>query len=84
MFIYPENLKARATVWLWALRDIAVIGVCALFSIFALVRAGLLLPLVITALYAFLSIQLEGASILDYLRCAACFLCFKQQFYIWE
>ena len=27
MYIYPENLKAKAMLWLWELRDIAIIGV---------------------------------------------------------
>ena len=83
MFIYPENLKARATVWLWELRDVAIIGVGALLSVLILVQTGLLPPLVLTALYAFLSIRLEGASILDFLRYAACFLILKQQYYEW-
>ena len=30
MFIYPENLKAKPMLWLWLLRDIAVIGIGAL------------------------------------------------------
>ena len=83
MFIYPEDLKARATVWLWELRDVAIIGVGALLSVLILVQTGLLPPLVLTALYAFLSIRLEGASILDFLRYAACFLILKQQYYEW-
>ena len=33
MYIYPDNLKSKATLWLWQLRDIGVIGVCALVSI---------------------------------------------------
>ena len=41
-------------------------------------------PLVLTFLYAFLSIQVEDASILDFLRKAACFLFFQQQFYEWR
>ena len=24
MFIYPDNLKAKATLWLWQLRDVAI------------------------------------------------------------
>ena len=84
MFIYPENLKARATVWLWELRDVAIIGVGALLSVLILVQTGLLPPLVLTALYAFLSIRLEGASILDLLRYAVCFLLLKQQYYEWS
>ena len=84
MFIYPENLKARAMVWLWELRDMAIIGVGALLSVLILVQTELLPPLVLTALYAFLSIRLDGASILDFLRYAVCFLLLKQQDYEWS
>ena len=40
--------------------------------------------LVITVLYAFLTIQVEGSSILDFLRRAACFLFLCQQYYEWR
>ena len=40
--------------------------------------------LVLTVLYAFLSIRTEGASILDFLRCAVCFLFVHQQYYEWK
>lgn len=81
MFIYPENLKAKPMLWLWLLRDIAIIGVAALISVFALVNGGSMAPLVVTVLYAFLSIQVDGSSILDFLRKAACFLFLQQQRY---
>ena len=84
MFIYPDNLKAKATLWLWELRDVAIIGVGFLFSVLAIAQTGILLPLVVTVLYAFLSIRLEGASILDLLRYAVCFLLLKQQYYEWS
>ncbi len=84
MFIYPDNLKAKATLWLWELRDVAVIGIGLLLSVFALAQGGVLAPLVITVLYAFLSIRMDGASILDFLRYAACFLFLKQQYYEWR
>ena len=83
MFIYPDNLKAKATLWLWELRDVAIIGVGFLFSVLAIAQTGILLPLVVTVLYAFLSIRLEGSSILDFLRYAVCFLILKQQYYEW-
>ena len=38
MFIYPENLKAKPMLWLWLLRDIAVIGIGALLSVLALTQ----------------------------------------------
>ena len=49
MYIYPDNLSAKATLWLWELRDLAIIGVGFLVSVFALVRTGTLIPLVVTA-----------------------------------
>ena len=44
---------------------------------------GTMLPLVGTVLYAFLAIQVEGSSVLDFLRRAACFLFLQQQYYEW-
>ena len=70
MFIYPDNLKAKATLWLWELRDVAIIGVGFLFSVLAIAQTGILFPLVVTVLYAFL-------------RYAVCFLLLKQQYYEW-
>ena len=63
MFIYPENLKAKPMLWLWLLRDVAILGVCLILSFFALAQGIGMAPLVITALYAFLSIQVDGSSI---------------------
>ena len=77
MYIYPENLKAKPMLWLWLLRDIAIIGVAALISVLSLVQGVGMAPLVVTVLYGFLSI-------LDFLRRAACFLIFQQQRYEWR
>ena len=83
IYIYPNDLKAKPTLWLWTLRDVTVIGVCLVLSVLALVELHLVPPLIATVLFAFLSIRLEGASILDFLRCAVCFLFLKQQYYEW-
>lgn len=50
MYIYPENLKAKPMLWLWLLRDIAIIGVAALISVMALVQGVGMAPLVGTVL----------------------------------
>ena len=84
IFIYPDNLTAKATLWLWELKDLAVVGVGLLLSVLALASFGFLLPLVLTVLYAFLSIRMEDASILDFLRNAVCFLFVHQQKYEWR
>lgn len=84
MYIYPENLTAKPKLWFWTLQDIAILGIAGLVSILALVQTGFALPLVITFLYGFLSIRMEETSVLDYLRCAACFLFLKQQTFYWR
>lgn len=71
-------------LWLWELRDIGIIGVGLLISVLALTQTGIALPLVLTAVYAFLSIRFDGTSILDFLKYAGAFLITKQQFYDWR
>lgn len=84
IFIYPDNLTAKPVLWLWELKDLAVVGVGGLLSVLVLASSGFLLPLVLTVLYAFLSIRMEDASILDFLRNAVSFLFLRQQFYEWR
>ena len=57
-------------LWLWLLHDIAVIGVAALLSVLALSHSLGMGLLVVTVLYAFLTIQVEGSSITS-TSCAA-------------
>lgn len=71
-------------LWLWTLRDVAIIGIGFIISVLALAQGGFLPPLVITVLFAFLSVRVEDASILDFLRYAICFLFLKQQYYEWR
>ena len=83
-YLYPQNLKAAANLWLWSLRDFAILCVAALLSVLALVELRLVPPLICTVLYAFLSIRVEDASILDFLKYAMCFLFLKQQHFQWK
>lgn len=82
--MYPDNLKAKATLWLWELKDIGVIGIGLLVSVFALVQLGFMPPIVITAVYAFLTIQFEGTSILNFIQYACAFFILKQQVFEWR
>lgn len=84
MFIFPTNLKAKPKMWLWELRALAVIGVGLILSVLALANGFGGMPLILTALYAFLSIKVEETSVLDFLRFAADFLFLKQQYYEWR
>ena len=69
-------------LWLWELRYLGIIGVGLLISVLALTQTGIALPLVLTAVSAFLSIRSHGTSILDFLTYAAAFLITTPQFYV--
>lgn len=84
MYLYPTNLTAKATLWLWEVRDIAIIGAGLLAGVFAAVQLGFLFPLVAVAVYAFLVVQADGMSILRFLHRAAAFLLFAPQRYDWR
>lgn len=84
MYMYPDNLKAKATLWLWELKDIGIIGIGLLISVFALAQLRLMPPIVITAVYAFLTIQFEDTSILNFIRYACNFFLLKQQIFEWR
>ncbi len=84
MYMYPDNLKAKATLWLWELKDIGIIGIGLLISVFALAQLRLMPPIVITAVYTFLTIQFEDTSILNFIRYACTFFLLKQQIFEWR
>lgn len=83
MYIYPDNLKAAPTLFLWRLKDLAVIGVGALISIFAMVQMGFSVPLAVTLAYAFLAIRFDDTSILDFIKYAARYFFVEQQEFRW-
>jgi len=84
MYIYPSNLKSRASLFLWQLRDVAIIVVIAVLGVFALTQTKSPFVLAVAAAYAFLSIRFEENSILDYLKYAWRFCVSKHQFYLWR
>ena len=84
MYIYPDNLRAKASVFLWTLSDLAVIGIGCLFSVFAIARLGFMLPIVATAVYAFLTIRFDETTILAFLRYAFAYFIGRQQLFYWR
>ena len=83
-YIYPQNLKSLPKLWLWSLRDIAVIGISMLFSVLALTQIKLFLPLAITLAYAFLTIRMDDQSVLDFIIRAVKYFITTQQYYEWK
>jgi len=84
MYIYPDNLKSKATLWLWGLRDLTVTGVLILVAVFSFAYTGIWLPLVVAGVYAFLTIQVEDTTILDFIRYACAYFLTEQQYFEWR
>ncbi len=38
MYLYPQNLRANANLWLWSLKDFSMISIACLVSVIALDR----------------------------------------------
>lgn len=77
-------MKSSATLWLWSLKDFAIIAVAALFSALVLATTKILLPAAITVVYGLLSIRAEDTTMLDYIKYAFRYFISTQQYYEWR
>ena len=69
-YIYPQNLKATANLWLWSLRDFVILAVAALLSVLALVQLRIFLPAAAVLCYGFLTHGRYHCTRFHALRCA--------------
>lgn len=83
-FIYPQNMKAKANMWLWDLKDFTIIGIGALFSAVFLIYLHKVLLLGIVAVYAFMTIRLDETTVMDYIKYAVRYFITTQQYYEWR
>lgn len=84
MYIYPDNLKSKATLWFWELKDIAIIGIALVISVTAFSKLGIILPLVVTASYGFLTIRFDDTTILKFICNAYNYFIGVRQLYEWS
>ena len=83
-YLYPQNLKATANLWLWSLKDFMIMGIAALLSIIILVHTGFAIPAAATLCYGFLTIRMDETTILDFIRYAVKYFISTQQYYEWR
>lgn len=83
-YIYPQNLKATANIWLWGLKEFCVIAIIGLVSIFLLVKYSFVIPFALTLGYAFLTIRIDEITILDFIKYAGRYLITTQQYFEWR
>ena len=83
-YLYPQNMRATANLWLWGLRDFLIMGIAALLSIVILVELHFILPFALTVCFGFLTIRLDDTTILDFIRYAVRYFITNQQYYEWR
>ena len=83
-YIYPKNLKARANLWLWSLKDFAILALLALFAIALYAAAEWIAPMAIALCFAVLTIRKDEMTVLEYLKYATRYFVTDQQYYKWR
>lgn len=84
MYMYPENLKSRPTLWLWYLRDLGIIGIGAIISVIFISQMNIYVPVACVGCYAFLTIRMQDTSIFDFICHGFRFFIGTQQLFLWE
>lgn len=83
-YLYPQNLKAASSLWLWSLRDFVILCIGTLASAVLLVQAGLAFPMAVVLCRGFLTIRLEETTVMDFLGWAGRFFLTTQQEFRWR
>ena len=84
MYLYPNNLKGKPMLWFWRMKDVVVICIILLISLFLLIQFGAIVPLVITVLYAILTMRIDDISIMDFIFHTINYLFLEPQTYYWK
>lgn len=82
-YIYPQNLKATANLWLWSMQDFVILAIAVLLSAVILVQLKTVMPAAVTLCYGFLTIRMDDTTVLDFMRCAVKYLISTQQYFEW-
>lgn len=85
LYIYPENLKGKSTMFLWTLKDMLIIIIGAVLSAAAAAVFEFIMPGVLVGVYAFLTLRIDNElNIFDYIRFAFRYFITQQQIYYWR
>lgn len=83
-YIYPENLRATVKLWFWNIRDFCIICAGIILSALLFAKLCTVVPLALTACFAFLSLRADDTAIMDYMFNAVRFFVTSQQIYHWR
>ena len=82
-YLYPHNLKAKANLWLWSLKDCCILAIAALISVFIWINTGIYLFAVMTMCYGFMTIRLEDITVMDFVNYAVKYFLTTPQYFEW-
>ena len=83
-YLYPQNLKASANLWLWSLRDFLILSIAILISAVILLNSGIVLPGAISLAYGLLTIRRDDTAVMDSIGYAVKFFISGQQYFEWR
>lgn len=83
-YLYPKNLKSKANIWLWGMKDFVALCIGVLLSAAALAELGWMIPAAITLCYGFLTIRKDEMTVLCFIRYAVRYFISMQQYYEWR
>jgi hypothetical protein len=83
-YIYPHNMKTKAQLWFWALKDVIILGIALALSVVAWAKLGFVAPTAVTLLYAFLTMRIEETSVWDFIKRARRYFMSTQQYFEWK
>lgn len=83
-YLYPQNLRASANLWLWNLRDFLILCIAVLISAVILLNLGVMLPGAVSLAYGFLTIRKDETAVLDSIGYGVRFFISGQQYYEWR
>ena len=83
-YLYPQNLKASANLWLWNLRDFLILSIAILISAVILLNSGIVLPADLALAFGFLTIRKDETAVIDSIGYAVRFFISGQQYFEWR
>lgn len=83
-YIYPKNLKAKANLWLWGMKDFIILSIFMLAAIALFVVMGWVAPAAIALCFAVLTIRKDEMTVLEYIKYATRYFISEQQYYKWR
>ena len=83
-YLYPQNLKASASLWFWSLRDFLILCIAILISAVILLNSGIMLPGALSLAFGFLTIRRDETTVIDSIGYAVRFFVSGQQYFEWR